>query len=519
MRRACAIGWLVFAVQVAPAAAPAGVPPASGVVIADAEVVYDAVVGQYGAIETYRQTCTYSEQMAFADGFVSAPMPFDSPAKTSTFLFARPDRYAVTTDDLAVYSDGEWLWLHDRKRHEYTEERASDETLTAWSFFEHLGTFELPVATVLSYLVPEAAPGCSPSGLVDDSETGVRYDLVEELRNGEPGLRISFTVETEDGPLEGHIWVSSETGAIEQWRYQVYAQHYPSGYTEGAEPVVQVADVTIDCSDVVLDKPIPDEAFRFRPGPDDRRVEELTPHFHDSRPPWEETTAATLSMNDGSLEDLDPERLVLVGATPSAGVGLVRRLARQDVDGDSVPDLLLGGALSGVTVLSGATGEQRAVPLRGRTVNGSVGDILAIAVDGRTMWLVQTNHYREDPRAERSIVALHGPDGDERWVYSPELPESLSSEAAIAAGDLDGDGSSEIVVGFSLSRLTAAGEQSWTVEPKGTVLAVLDLDGSRILQRTFPNQILAVQVTAPPDGGPGRVVCVFDSGVSELELR
>ena len=129
--RRCALVLFIFAGVAG--ISTASDPLAAGVVVQDAESLLEATIAQYAAVDSYRHTCTWSET---AEGEpVSTLGIFGSEEQTSTFLFARPDRFVLVTKDREVYSDGRWMWKYDRNAKEFTKERAPDEPLSPWSFF------------------------------------------------------------------------------------------------------------------------------------------------------------------------------------------------------------------------------------------------------------------------------------------------------------------------------------------------------------------------------------------------
>ena len=138
-----------------------------------------------------------------------------------------------------------------------------------------------------------------------------------------------------------------------------------------------------------------------------------------------------------------------------------------DLDGDAVPDVLVGTRWSTVLALSGRNGA---------TIwEASVEDLPAVAL--RLADMNGDGVPDAVTAAGRRAVALSGRDGRRLWVF--ESPSEIESPAAVADADGDGHADALAVTGRELIALSGAGGAPlWrTGIGAGRLLDLADLDG------------------------------------------
>lgn len=195
--------------------------------------------------------------------------------------------------------------------------------------------------------------------------------------------------------------------------------------------------------------------------------------------------------------------LRIVGDVPEMHLGHAVAVA-DDLDGDGIPEILAGGpslriaayGYPGEAVLySGATGArlQSFTGLAGTTRVGEqvawLGDLDGDGVGELIYsWQQDGSGY---PSVE-GFAVLAAADGRE-WARIGPFPARVGSFALAAAGDLDGDGTREILIGApdaGTSQSVAGRVEAWTFDPglwlsRGTLSAA---NGGRIVLRCdFPS--------------------------------
>lgn len=471
----------------------------------DGEAFMEQLNAAYRAAESYSHLCTWSHSTDDLD--ISNPKE-----RTSRFFYQRPDRFAVVSEDRHVITDGVTVWTHDLETNEYTETELDDDTELWWTIATSSDGLDMAVLSAYGQLMKNDLPSaCSP-----ENESSLNPKVRVEERNGIPGKRITWAREDPMHPSDGEIWVSDIDGAIYEWKTHSTGTVHPEGEDSGYEPMTYSSTTLITCESVEINPVLPPETFQFTPDDEARKVEKLAARWFDPRPPWEERVKATVALTDGSLDELDPERLDSVSRSRIGGYGGHRRVASVDADFDGIPDLLVAGMNSSFTVVDGATGRSEDIQLQGDTGAGSMDTPIPTRVGPDTGWLILENHYRDEGNQERSTLTMVGPDGEKWWTYSPEIPDEQSSRMQVAVGDLDGDGRWEIVAALVIQDRHQTGERSYSIDTRFSLITVLDPDGRRLIQRRIASEIYGVHIRNPLDGGPATILCVTGAGLEEF---
>lgn len=195
---------------------------------------------------------------------------------------------------------------------------------------------------------------------------------------------------------------------------------------------------------------------------------------------------------------------VLVDHTPTQKSPLVA-----DLDGDGAKEVVFGASVFQ------ADGSLRpgwdAKPGLGRT-NPAVVDVdgdgtLEVVAAVWTSW----GQLTADPNAGAPVVRAFNPDKSEDWSFTVQNPASSGGyhhgiPSSVSAGDLDGDGTLEVV--FTVYFL-------YNNSASATRLFVLDAaTGATEVQVNLPGRSVGTVALVPSESGPGRKMVVStDSGV------
>jgi outer membrane protein assembly factor BamB len=185
-------------------------------------------------------------------------------------------------------------------------------------------------------------------------------------------------------------------------------------------------------------------------------------------------------------------------------------LASGNLDGDRVPDVVLGTSGGDVIAVNGANGEELwSLPITARGDAAVHADLVDLDGEGRPE-VVATGAGDEASQGRAVIRALSGA-GEETWDFRADYEEVLD----LAYGDLDGDGDIDVVASVGtypwegggvilLDGLTGA--QLWSTPLGGGQsqgLDVGDVDGDGDLEvavENYDNQVILL------DGASGQVL-------------
>lgn len=245
------------------------------------------------ALKNYRAAKSYTDRISSRAEIAAKGRAGEDAGQVNEFAtalrFSRPNRLALTTDDVALHSDGKTFWAYVEDLEQYTEKPAPER-------FDFTALLESsldmgPPHPVLYVLLAENKPFAELFPMVKG------FTAVEpEERDGRPGTRIRALVDAEQTMLELpgvvpiSIWIHDKTGLVEQLeldatvalRTQFGLDKEPkSGEEDEMEdafrPFNQIdrAAVTLTFHDVRIDVDIPAGEFAFQPPTSATKVDEF----------------------------------------------------------------------------------------------------------------------------------------------------------------------------------------------------------------------------------------------------
>lgn len=251
------------------------------------------------AAEKYRSLKSYSDTLRVKYDFRSEDGEnLPTPEMSATFHFASPRSFRITSEQGAIICDGVHLWMHSVNTGEYTEQPAPESP--AWDDF----SVSAMMLMLPKHPLTDVLLGPSTPPLLLEHLHSVE-SVLPESRAGEPGLRISGRGTAPDLSPDDEttfpmtVWISDRTGLIGEMTVDVtdqmkkmYAEMEDfyadiAGDDEAAAeagiPKLQRAVIVTTLEGVRADSDLPADTFTFRPGPEDKKVDELSS-------PWEMNT-------------------------------------------------------------------------------------------------------------------------------------------------------------------------------------------------------------------------------------
>ncbi len=450
---------------------------------AKAKKAFEKSVAKYRSLKSYQHKSTTKFTLE-----TEGSMPFamgTNREQEGTLKFARPNRIAMVTEQMEVFSDGRKMWTVMKMFGQYTEKDATD-----------------PLDVEIENFSPWGMSGSDPIAVIlaqYDKTLAATLPMIEEFssvkdeqRNGQKGRSVCGTLQMQmcpdDHPAEFCAWINGKTLLIEEIKIDLTAAYefMTSNASQEDEdesfgfemPTIEKAELVMTFSDIKIDEEIPATQFAYTSGRFEEKVESFD--FY---------SAAAIEMEEDfeveessepvniDIEEFGTERLTELPKINGSFSGHQARTI--DIDHDGVPELLLPEWQGRVSVvdINGEIIER--VRFKG-TSGASIGSVEPVQIDGQTQWLASFTRHLGRGMRQKSFVGLFDSKGEQVWVYEPDLPSGASATLTVSSGDLTGDGYPEFVVGVSAYVARQTGKNMWMHDETKAYIMVFDRKGEPI---------------------------------------
>jgi thiol-disulfide isomerase/thioredoxin len=266
----------------APAAAPArpaavpiapatmATPPQAAGLTGEVKRVLDRAISTYTSASSYRDRLVIELELQF-DGPAPAGLP---EPQTVQLAFSRPNRLALRAPEYTVVCDGKTLWQQVVELEDYMESPAPAKLDLRELQLNRFGLLDQTVNPVAAVLTGTSTTPDTLFGKVL-AYTGI----APETRKGVPGKTVSGMVDwgTDDAGRSLQVrftgWFDDKSGLLREIvfdRTEIMQQRMA-----GSSVRIKKDNQHIRFEDIVVNGPVPPEAFTFRPGHYDRSVSEF----------------------------------------------------------------------------------------------------------------------------------------------------------------------------------------------------------------------------------------------------
>ena len=450
---------------------------------AKAKKVFEKSVAKYRSLKSYQHKSTTKFTLE-----TEGSMPFamgTNQEQEGTLKFTRPNRIAMVTEQMEVFSDGRKMWTVMKMFGQYTEKDATNpldveiENFSPWG----MSSFD-PIAAILTQhdkTVAATLPMIEEFSSVKDEE-----------RNDQKGRSVCGTFQMQmcpdDHPAEFCAWINGKTLLIEEIKIDLTAAYefMMSNASQQNEddsfgfemPTIEKAEFVMTFADIKINEEIPAAQFTYTSGRFVEKVESFD--FYgavaiDMEEDFDvEESSEPVNID---IEEFGTERLTEL---PKINGNFSGHQARTiDIDHDGVPELLLPEWQGRVSVID-INGEIiERVRFKG-TRGASIGSVEPVQIDGQTQWFASFTRHLGRGMRQKSFVGLFDSNGEEVWIYEPDLPSAASATLTVSSGDLTGDGYPEFVVGVSAYVARQTGKNMWMHDQTKAYIMVFDRKGEPI---------------------------------------
>lgn len=186
---------------------------------------------------------------------------------------------------------------------------------------------------------------------------------------------------------------------------------------------------------------------------------------------------------------------------------------RIDVDGDGANEIVAIDFDGALRILNGDGSGSRSIRLK-EVSSYRTGDVDTVKFGGETYWLYGSIQGGMSGEDETGAFGLFKSDGSPVWVKRLELAKNRTCSFKVAGGDLDQDGTPEIVVATTVWKFRRKGNTTYQ-EPISGFFAVYDWKGNRLTQRSAGRSVELISVTRPREENQSREVLVISDGEAQ----
>jgi thiol-disulfide isomerase/thioredoxin len=249
-----------------PQAGAAAMPP-------EVRTVLDRAKRAYDAASSYRDRAEVTFDLRGKDS--AGDLIEQSTTNEIEFLFQRPGRFVVRTDEMRIVSNGATVWAIMEQIGQFTESSAPSDVGLVGSD---------PVLSLLHQHRPALVLLSPPATAADRFfRAGTTFErALPEPRNGQPGVRISGITDPAMpgmGASPYSAWFSDQTGLLEELRIDLtrtFASMLvgaPEDDIPGTPKTVDKAELLYAFSSIRVDQPVPASTFEYTPAASMRKVE------------------------------------------------------------------------------------------------------------------------------------------------------------------------------------------------------------------------------------------------------
>jgi len=246
---------------------------------AAAQAAIDRTIKAYSALNTYSDRASVRFELK---GTGAGEDLNEDSTEVFEFTFARPRSFVLSNKGnmpLSFHSDGKEITTHEPTGHEYMVHTVGE----SFDWEQAAG----PMGSMIEMNHPVAAL------LTSAPKSGTGFPMLEqaasaapEARNDRPGTRVtgtaSFDALAEGTLVPATVWIDDATGLVGEIAlditaaYQKLMDEMAGQLPEGQQFKVEKMAMTIAFEDARPNPEVPADAFAFKPGPDDKKVEELS---------------------------------------------------------------------------------------------------------------------------------------------------------------------------------------------------------------------------------------------------